>query len=317
VANFLIVNNDYPEGPYSSDILNGIFKTSINATEKGLGEAKLKANHWIIRFHSNLLDTSVFLHLHSIDPDTPDVILHKFRSVDQSGEERGKDSMVTQEFAVDITAFDAPPPVTATAKGQKRKYPGRGKAYTERLKKREFEHQFDDNAYLKLYDQDNLCLFRALEALRRKQTMAARTFYNYVRNEQNQNADIEALLKWTNIKNADSYDITEVGALIQAYYDHLHPGVFAIWVFGLYGQAKPFWKSEPRIRPQKVLCLVYDDIEQHYYAINSLKHPGRIFGEEWKYCFAVYKFFHRKIRKLNIIKNNYLYLKLLICYKYK
>jgi hypothetical protein len=66
VANFLIVNNDYPEGPYPSDILSGIFKTSINATEKGLGEANLNANHWIIRFHSNLLDTSVFLHLHSI-----------------------------------------------------------------------------------------------------------------------------------------------------------------------------------------------------------------------------------------------------------
>jgi hypothetical protein len=289
----MIINQEYPDGPYPADILSEIFKKSIQATENGLNEAKLKANHYIIRFHSNLLDTSVFLHLHSIDSDTAEIILHKFRTVDQSGEERGKDSMVTQEFAVDITAFDAPPPPAGNAKGQKRKFPGKGKAYTQRLKNREFDHQFDDNAFLTLFDQDNFCLFRALEALRQKHMMAARTFYRYIRNEEAQNADIEALMKWTKINNndnADGYDITECGAKIQAYYDHLHSGTFAIWVFGRYGQAKPFWKSVPSNGFKKVLCLVYDDIEQHYYAIDSLKHPGRIFGERWKYCFAVNEF---------------------------
>jgi hypothetical protein len=81
--------------------------------------------------------------------------------------------------------------------------------------------------------------------------MAARTFYDYVRNEQTQNADIEALLKWTNIKNADSYDITEVGALIQAYYDHLHPGVFAIWALDDMGRPSPFGNPKPEIVRKK------------------------------------------------------------------
>jgi hypothetical protein len=131
--------------------------------------------------------------------------------------------------------------------------------------------------------------------------MAARTFYNYVRNKQAQDADIETLMKTTKIEKANSYDISECGSLIQAYYDQLHSGIFAIWVFGRYGQAKPFWKSEPKNGYKAVLCLVYDDIEQHYYAINSLKHPGRIFGEQWKYCFAVNEFFTNLLIIIKII----------------
>ena len=49
------------------------------------------------------MDHSVPLHLNQINKDSVEVLLYKFRSIDQSGEQRGRDSLAIQEFRIDAT----------------------------------------------------------------------------------------------------------------------------------------------------------------------------------------------------------------------
>ena len=121
IGNFLVLNLEYPDGKYPEDILRDIFAIVIKQLETGAQEMGLNANHFLFQFDSSIMDHSVPLYLHELNPNSVEVLLmlfveyfqvllHKFRAIDQSGEQRGKDSLVTQEFLIDASAFESKPP---------------------------------------------------------------------------------------------------------------------------------------------------------------------------------------------------------------
>jgi hypothetical protein len=280
MAEFLILNVEYPDGLYPDEVLKSIFEATIGQLEKGIGEMGLKANHFIIQFNSSLMDHSVPMHLHKLDLDSVEVLLHKFRAIDQSGEEKGKDSLVTQSFLIDATSYALPPPKMPSKQSRKRKYPGRGKKH---FKNMVFQHHINQKALIPLDNEDNFCLFRAFEILRRKATLTTNHYKSYKANEQKQNEDVLKMIRWCDIpEDEESYDITIVGQKIQNYYDAHFPNKFKIMAFGNVGRCEPIWKSEPAGEVEIVLSVLYQD--EHYTPIINV---GKFLSGSNLYCYAV------------------------------
>ena len=104
----------------------------------------LKPTHMLIRFHSDLLMKTVGLWLHRFDKDVVDAIFAEFRKFDQSGEDKGIDSLTTQKFEVDIQAYQA--------LKEGRKNSGKGG-----LVNRKFEHKINVHRTLIIVHNDDNC----------------------------------------------------------------------------------------------------------------------------------------------------------------
>lgn len=208
-----------------------------------------------------------------------------------AGEQKGKDSLVTQEFLIDATAFESkPPPASAKERRKyKRKYPGRGKP---NYRTKAFDHHINEGAFFKhhgapfiLDNDDNWCLFRAYEICRQKYTLNAQQFSRYLDNEQKQIEDVQSLLQWTGIPDdLDHYDVTECGQLIQNYYDAKFLGRFKLLAFEFSGTFSPFWRSKPAGDYEHILSVLYSEEMLHY---NPLNKVGKLFSKSHIYCFAV------------------------------
>lgn len=280
MSEFLILNIDYPDGLYPDDVLRSIFATVIKQLEKGTKEMGLEANHYIIQFNSSIMDHSIPLHLHKLDLDSVQVLLHKFRSIDQSGEEKGKDSLVSQSFLIDATSYALPKPKWSRKEQRKKKYPGRGRKNFQNMV---FQHNINQKALIKLDNEDNLCLFRAFEILRRKTSLTSNLYKSYKANEQKQNEDVQKMLEWCGIDDEEeNYDITVFGQRIQDYYDEHFPNTYRLMAFENIGRMEPFWKSEPSGDVEKVLSVLYEN--EHYTPINNV---GKLLSGSNFYCYAV------------------------------
>lgn len=159
IGRFLILNNSYPNGDYPEDRLRQIFFQCIDHVQEGAKESQIKPNRWLVIYNSQLMDHSVPLYVHSIDEDTPEVILRKFVDIDQSGEARGKDSLVTQKFVIEIAAIESLPPEEVQG-GQKKfrqyRHAGRG-----RMKRNgPFMHKINSDSLIEIDNDDAFCLFR-------------------------------------------------------------------------------------------------------------------------------------------------------------
>jgi hypothetical protein len=130
-----------------------------------------------------------------------------------------------------------------------------------------------------------------LESSRKKLTLPKSTFSDYLKNTVTQKNDVRKLMEAAGIpSNLNAYDITDCAEKIQRYYDTIYPEEFGIWAFNHNGQIKPFFKSKPIESCKKIITLVYNKQEQHYYAL--VGNPGRLFGKNCKYCFSVSYFYY-------------------------
>jgi hypothetical protein len=271
---------EYPSGLYPEEPLKAIFNSILEKLSEGASQMGIKPNHFIIKIDSSLMDHSVTLHIRDFNEDAANVCMHKFREIDQSGENKGKDSLVTQSFLIDSSAFDSPPPPQKATTTRKRRFPGRGK---KRGLDYVIDYQINEKALYKCNNDDSYCLFYAFELLRNRHQLTRQRFHEYVRDEARQQEDVKALLEWTGIPDdLEDYDVTEYGQKIQQFYDEKWPGQFQLYAFEQYGNYKPFWKSQPIGRGKFALCLLYE--EMHYIPVKNI---AKLFSNSSVYCFAV------------------------------
>jgi len=140
----------------------------------------------------------------------------------------------------------------------------------------------DRSHLFQLNNQDNLCLFRAIELLRVRATESRHSFYRYLHNEERQLRDARALKESVKAINGsqsqrsddneeagDGYDIVECGQQIQEVLNEKWPGVFKIFAFETCDalNIKPFYKTEVQ-QWKNPICIFYE--EGHYEAIKTL-----------------------------------------------
>jgi hypothetical protein len=252
----------------------------LEKLSEGASQMGIKPNHYIIKIDSSLMDHSVTLHIRDFNEDAASACMHKFREIDQSGENKGKDSLVTQSFIIDSSAFDSPPPPQKPSTSRKRHFPGRGK---KRGLDYVIDYQINDKALYKCNNDDNFCLFYAFELLRNKHLLTKQRFHEYVHDENRQHQDVMALLDWTGIPNdLEDYDVTDYGEKIQEFYDNKWPGLFRLYAFEQYGNYKPFWTSTPTGSYKYVLPVLYENM--HYIPVKNI---AKLFSNSTMYCFAV------------------------------
>ena len=121
-------------------------------------------------------------------------------------------------FKIDITSL--PSIITTTSKNRKKSL-GRGR----NKKNRQILFNIDINSLYEIRNEDNYCLFRALELLRARQRLSNLNFFNYRNDLIKQIDDVENLLLECEIeKDLDAYDIETYGDAIQTYYNRIQPG---------------------------------------------------------------------------------------------
>ena len=97
---------------------------------------------------------------------------------------------------------------------------GRGKK-----KNRQILFNVDLDSLYEIQNEDNYCLFRALELLRARQRLSHFTFFDYRNDPVKQYDDVENLLLECEIEaDLDAYDIETYGNAIQTYYNRIQPG---------------------------------------------------------------------------------------------
>lgn len=149
-AKFLILNNSYPNGPYPESILYNIFGKCIRQLEIGSKEMKIKPTHMLVRLNSALMNHPVSLWLHRFDYDCVDEMFHFFRKTDQSEETKGKDSLTSQIFDLDLQAYQA---LSKAKISSQRSYPGKGGKRVNR----QFWHDINIHRALIIDDYPDNC----------------------------------------------------------------------------------------------------------------------------------------------------------------
>lgn len=280
---------DQLEFNYPENRLRSIFGKMATWLQKSADEKGYKPQHYIIGFKSELLDHDINFHLGK-NSDAVEAILHYFMKIDQSGMmKHKKDSLTTQSFQIDITALELRQQLhreeTQIGKKRQKRHAGAG----GRRKTGKFEANINMDAIIKLENEDNYCLFRALELARNKKMMNDDQFRRYLKNENRQQRDIERLLFRAGIPfNLEAYDIKECGDKIQQDYDEQYgKDRFRIYAFPTVGDFKPFWASK-KAEYKEELCVLFwekeNDGDGHY---EPVIYPGQLYGDSKQYCFAV------------------------------
>ena len=156
---------------------------------------------------SQLLDMPIPIHIHQLNENTIPALWNEFRDVNQSNEDKGRPSLITEPFTIDITALSR----TALRKAQEiyelKKHHGKG-----RRRNRIFLPNTNPNSLIPISNDDNLCLFRAIDILRAKAILGRNGFYEYQLNPGRQRRDVLNILRHMKIpENLESYSVEEFG----------------------------------------------------------------------------------------------------------
>ena len=277
VGSFSFVKLEECEDPESE--LSKIFNFSVKESSKYARENGTSPERMLVVVSSANMESDIKLTIQKINENSLYSIKNSFIEVNQSNEKKGRPSLYGAPFKVDITVLPAKGTIF-----EPNKHIGRGQKKVQR----DVRHNIDLDA---IYDcgniEDNYCLFRAIELLRRKEQMAHQRFSDYRRNNQRQTLDILQLLGELNIPiGLDGYDVETYAPLLQAYYDLMFPGKFAIFFFSDVGQYKPFFKTRG-CDFEIPLCIYYAN--GHFTAIRRIS----TFFSIRKYCFHCEKPYSR------------------------
>uniref|UniRef100_A0A183BWV1 DNA-directed DNA polymerase n=1 Tax=Globodera pallida TaxID=36090 RepID=A0A183BWV1_GLOPA len=232
---------------YPEDVLKALFSMTLAYAVKGAEGMQILADHFIFLLSARHLDYEIALHFKKINNTTAETILTRFEMVDQSNKSKERPSICEESFVIDITAIDSG--------GKRKKLAGKG-----RPKEFNINYNIYQGATFDLTNNDNFCLFRAFEFLRMKFTLTSQRLSEYKR--------------------------TAAWQLNDAFYEHLHPGMFRLFCFETSGKMKPAWKSDVADY-QHELCVLFtegdDGAVGHYDAIKTI---GRLFNQKGNYCFG-------------------------------
>ena len=271
------------KAPYPEEELKALFQKILDHGKSGADEMKIRPNHYYFSIHSRLLDYEIFNNLRQIDQNSTQEILNRFEKHDQSNMAKGRESVISGPFQIDMMAIETKGP-----KGAKRKHPGAGA--TERVQRMK-PIAFDFNA-AGLYEINNpndpYCLFRAVTMVIARHTMPSQRFSEFRRSENKQREAVDNLITSMGIfPHHLFYDVEDYGQTIQDFCNENYPAAkFRLFAFKSSGDRfKHFYQSDVEEWMQP-LCVFYWDEDGHYDAVKSLSLLMDN-NSRFKYCFTV------------------------------
>ena len=248
-----------------------------DSTEYAKSKGK-RAERMLVVISSPNLVEDIGMTIQQINENTVHTIKNSFIEVDVSNRLKERGSLYGAPFKVDITIL----PLKGTI-FERAKHVGRGQKVNL-----EVRHNIDlDALYDFGYVDDNYCLFRSIELLRRREEMTRQRFSEYRHDIQRQTRDILQLLEELNIPiKLDGYDAETYAPILQNYYDRMFPGKFRIIFFSDVGQYKPFFKTQTFCFDVP-LCIYYAN--GHFTAIRTVS----TFFSIRNYCFYCEKPYDR------------------------
>ena len=240
-------------------------------------------DHFIFLIHSPVLDYEIFANFQKPDENTTEMLLNTFMRHDQSNRAKERDSVLVGPFQVDIIGLEKKHGRVKKKKPQK--HPGAGQK-RRRIPPIEY-HLNEAGLFLIENDDDQYCLFRALEMLKAREVLTKQRFYDYRQDKAMQYSSVIDLMRECNIdQNLDEYAIEDYGPVIEAYYNRQYPlPQFKIFAFENFGKFKPFYKG-PAEQFSTPLCLYYWRDENHYDAIKSIRLLYK-HNRDYSFCFTV------------------------------
>jgi len=192
---------------YPDEALQQIFQRSLNELMRE-SKRKGEAIDWIaFSINSQLLDSSFGTNLHHITEDTAAFLARKFELIDQSNRAKGRAPLIEEPFTINISAINR----EALKKNRKKQqHVGKGKRRHVTLRPNINPHAL---LYATAPEGDNLCLFRAVNLLRAKNTMNRQRFFHYKLNFQWQDRDVQEMIKAIGVPAQDAYSFEIFGFL--------------------------------------------------------------------------------------------------------
>lgn len=203
--------------PYHDGAILALVKQVVRYTERAaISEKNIKPNHFILNIDSQLLDSSIFLHLRSTSDAACREILTEFERVDQSNRAKGRKSIFEDAFIIDCNAIEAKRKAPV---GKKRNHPGGGCRRQKRLQK---QLKIKYNVHAGAFWEDipvistTLCLFHAIIMSCAHALMTTPNFYNFKSRPNAQKKMLNRVLKWCQINRKHRmYAIEDYGDIVQ------------------------------------------------------------------------------------------------------
>ncbi|KAL3109604.1 hypothetical protein niasHT_014538 [Heterodera trifolii] len=234
------VIRDVPADP--EGLLSSIFKHCIDEAKSDSREKSSEPTHLGCLISSALLASGdVFVPVRQITANTIDTILNLFTKVAQSKQQKG------------VTLWGEPFTITITTVDRSRLPAKRHLKGGARRRLAPVRHQITEKCLIKIRNQDNFCLFYALQA-----TMVAKThglsrsaFYEYIHGRYGQRGkfqeETQQLMRRIRAPfNLDNYDAdTYVPRVIEHWNNTQQQYRLAVFIFGASGHYKPLYKYGP------------------------------------------------------------------------
>lgn len=248
-------------------------------------DQNLKPTHYILSINSPQLDYEIFVNLDKLDETTSEAILLKFEKHDQSNMAKGRESVISGPFQIDVTAIE----LKTKENKRKQKRPGAAYEHHRRIRLKPIHFEINKDAIVELDNNDRFCLFRSILWNFKRKTLDRRRFHEFKNDEAAQTNAVMDLLNATGIDSTHLYyDIQDYGQQIQNYIDDLFPNRFKLFAFENEGKyRKPFWKSN-KSHFEEDISIFYWTESSHYEPIKSIK---LLWDKDsrFKYCFSVIK----------------------------
>jgi hypothetical protein len=192
---------DWDEGvAHPESIVREILQYTIQHAIEKAREKNQEPDRLIILVNSVQIETPIAVHVQQLNENSVDTVLSRFEIVDQSARLKGRGSLYGYPFTVDVTAISHHllrkyNKEQQQQEQQPQKKKGRGR------KIRPILHNINQKSLFFINNEDNLCLFRAINILRARAIFDLKEFQIYNVNHEEQLKDIMDLLNTLNIPN--------------------------------------------------------------------------------------------------------------------
>nr|CAD2196042.1 unnamed protein product [Meloidogyne enterolobii] len=263
-----------PENP--EELLRKIIQECMDQTVEASKNQSINPDRLGALISSQLLDNDIWIPIRKIEKDTIDNILTRFQLVSQSKIEKG--SLHGHPFTIKVQTLG----ISSLSTNQSI----RGRAPKD---KSADDFQLRDELFIKIVNQNNLCLFYALEITRKyftKELGARWNFTRYMQNKKRQLEDVFELLKAAKIPNdLPEYDAVVYVPIVVNFWNNQYKETgykFKVFVFGSVNE-KPIFKygNENFNVP---IAIFHSN--NHF---DGLRNVGGMFGFKHKYCFTCEK----------------------------
>ena len=207
---FVLENLESIEDP--TEILRHCFQQCIDRTMEESRVANMEVDMIGLTVSSQLLASDFGIPMRPPNENTVDAMLNLFKKVQQSHEDI---NLYGEPFTVTVSGINSkalPRTRTTTGKGRKR--------FANIINR-----NVDDACIMEIKNEDQYCLFYALELMRIYISKEKKTqrFSEYRKNVQRQGADVKEMICKAGIpRNLSEYTLEEWGLVVQDYYNRAY-----------------------------------------------------------------------------------------------